>query len=85
MSRSVDEVELVVLAVVRGVVDADGLGLDGDTTLALQVHAVEHLLAHLPLLHGVRDLEDAIGQGRLPVVDVRDYGEVADVLETCHG
>ena len=84
VAGSVDEVELVLLAVLGVVVDADGLGLDGDAPLALQVHAVEHLLAHLPLGHRVGDLQDAVGQGRLPVVDVGDDGEVADVLEACH-
>ena len=84
VARGVDEVELVLLAVLGVVVDADGLGLDGDAPLALQVHAVEHLLAHVPLGDGVGHLQDAVGQGRLPVVDVGDDGEVADVFEACH-
>ena len=66
------------------VVDADGLGLDGDAPLALQVHAVEHLLAHVPLGDGVGHLQDAVGQRGLPVVDVGDDAEIADVVETCH-
>jgi hypothetical protein len=51
-------------------VDADGLGLDGDAPLALQVHAVEHLLAHVALGDGVGHLQDAVGQRRLPVVSI---------------
>ena len=84
VARSVDEVELVLLAVVRLVVDPHGLGLDGDAALALQVHAVEHLLAHLPLGDRVGDLKDAVGQRRLAVVDVGDDGEIADMLEARH-
>ena len=80
----VDEVQLVGLAVAGGVEDADGLGLDGDPALALEVHGVEQLGAHRPGVDGVRDLEDAIGQRRLAVVDVGDDREVADVGEIGH-
>ena len=34
--------------------------------LALEVHRVEHLLAHLPPGDGTGDLEEAVGQGDLP-------------------
>jgi curli biogenesis system outer membrane secretion channel CsgG len=45
----VHQVELVGLAVLRGVVEAHGLGLDGDPALALDVHVIKDLLAHLAL------------------------------------
>ena len=73
----VDEVEAVHLAVARGVLQAHRAGLDGDALLALQVHRVEHLARHLARLDGVRQLQDAVGQRRLPVVDVGDDAEVA--------
>ena len=75
MARRVDQVELVALPV-----DADGLGLDRDPALALELHRVEHLLAHLAARDGVGELEDAVGQRRLPMVDVRDDREVADAV-----
>jgi hypothetical protein len=78
--RGVDEVELVLLALVLPE-DADRLGLDGDAALALELHRVEQLLAHLARRDGVGHLEDAIGERRLAVVDVRDDREVADVVE----
>ena len=70
----VDQVQLVALPR-----DAHGLRLDRDPALALEVHRVEHLRAHLALRDGVRQLEDAVGERRLAVVDVRDDREVADV------
>src|SRR2546428_7313815 len=73
MAGRVDEVELVALPL-----DAHRLRLDRDAALALQVHRVEHLLAHVTTGDGVRELEDAIGQGRFPMVDVGDDREVAD-------
>ena len=60
-------------------VDAHGLRLDRDPALALEVHRVEHLRAHLAAGDGVGQLEDAVGQRRLAVVDVGDDREVADV------
>ena len=77
--RRVDEVEHVLLAVVRRVVEADGMRLDRDAALALEVHRVEHLRLHLARLQGAGDFEEAIGQRRLAVVDVRDDREIADV------
>ena len=40
----VDQIEDVILAVVRPVVEAHGLRLDGDAALVLDVHIVENLL-----------------------------------------
>ena len=75
----VDEVELVGLAVAGGVEDAHRLGLDRDPALALELHRVEQLGAHEPRVDRLGQLEDAIGQRRLAVVDVGDDREVADV------
>src|SRR4029078_10573734 len=84
MSGGVDQVELVDAIIGRLEHDADGLGLDRDPPLALEVHRVQHLLAHLPLGHRLRDLQDAVGQRPLAVVDVGDDREVANPGES-HG
>ncbi len=76
VARSVDQVQEVVAPA-----NADRLGLDRDPALALQVHGVEKLLAHLALGDGAGQLEDAIGERRLAVVDVRDDREVADPIQ----
>ena len=75
----VDQVEAVELAVLGGVLHADRLGLDRDAALALEVHRVEQLRAVVAGVDRAGDLEDAIGQRRLPMVDVGDDREVADV------
>ena len=69
----VDQVQLIALPG-----DAHRLGLDRDPALALEIHRIEQLLAHVAVGDRVRELENAIGQGRFPVVDVGDDGEVAD-------
>ena len=73
----VDHVERVGLVAHRPR-HAHRLGLDGDAPLALDVHPVQVLVAHLPLGDHPGELQHAVGQGRLPVVDVRDDAEVAD-------
>src|SRR2546422_6385128 len=46
----------------------------------LQVHRVEHLLSHQALVQRARELDQAVGQGRLPMVDMGHNTEVADVI-----
>ena len=52
--------------------------LDGDAALALEIHRVEDLRFHLARLQRAGHLEEAVGQRRLAVIDVRDDREVAD-------
>jgi hypothetical protein len=49
MARRVDQVERVGLAILGLVDQADGLRLDGDAALALDIHRIEHLLLHFAL------------------------------------
>src|SRR5690606_23320141 len=60
------------------------LRLDGDATLALDGVVVEDLRMHLALLQTTAQLDEAIGQGRLAVVDEGNDAEVSDVILT-HG
>src|SRR5256885_7525128 len=62
------------------VVHAHRVELDRDAPLTLQVHRVEHLLPHQALIQRARELDEAVGQGGLPVVDVGYDAEVADVI-----
>ena len=71
----VDQVELVALPL-----HPHGLRLDRDAPLALEVHRVEDLRAHIAVGDGVRELEDPVGQGGFPVVDVGDDREVANAV-----
>ena len=52
-----------------------------DAALALEVERVEDLRLHLPLLQGASGLDQTVGERRLPVIDVGDDAEVADVVE----
>ena len=80
--RGVDEVQddLLVGAVLPAhrPRQPDVLRLDRDAALALDVHAVEVLRAHVPSLDHPGELQHAVGQGGLAVVDVGDDAEVPD-------
>ena len=77
MPRRVDQVQHVLLPVVGVVGQPDGVRLDRDAALALEVHRVEDLRFHLARLERARDLEKPVGERRLAVIDMGDDGEVA--------
>ncbi len=79
------QVELVQLAVARGVMHAHGVRLDGDAALPLQVHGVEHLRLHLARRQRSRQLQQPVRQRALPMIDMGDDGKVADVLNVHRG
>ena len=82
VSRSVYQVEYVVFSVGRLVVHLNGMALDGDAALTLQIHIVEHL----PLgdLNGLRLFQQAVGQRRLSMVDVGDDTKIPNVAYRVH-
>jgi len=81
MAGGVDQIQLVQIAIAGAVMEADGVRLDGNASLALQIHRVEHLGGHFPQRKRAGDLQHTVGQGGLAVVNVSDYREVANV--TC--
>ncbi len=79
VAGGIDEIELVDLPVFRLVRQRNGLGFDGNAALALDRIRVEHLRLHLTRLQTAAQLNDAVGERGLAVIDVGDDGEVADV------
>ena len=77
MSRSINEIQHVFLPIFL-VLHLDGMALDGDASLFLQVHIVEHL----PFgdLDGVGVFQQSICQGRLTMVYMCDDAEITYVL-----
>jgi len=56
---------------------AHGLELDGNAFFALEIHRIEELGLHVSLVDGAGELEHAIGQGRLTMVDMRDDTKIS--------
>src|SRR5262249_55536165 len=76
--RGVDEVQDVVLPLQSHV-----LRLDRDPALALEVHRVEVLLAHVARVDRAAQLEDPVSQGGFAMVDVREQAGGTKALERC--
>src|SRR5690349_8748740 len=64
---------------------ANVLRLDRDTALALDVHPVEVLGAHRPLVDDAGELQHPVGQRGLAVVDVSDDAEVPNLRRRGEG
>ena len=79
VARRIDQVELICLAIVGVIGDANGIGLDRDAALALDIHGIEQLRLHIALVDGMGKLEDTVTDRGLAMVDVRNNREVADV------
>src|SRR6185437_7340438 len=80
VARRVDEVQFIDLAVARRVRQRHRARLDGDAALTLDRIVVQHLRFHFALAEATANLDDAVGQRGLAVIDVGDDGEVADLL-----
>ena len=78
VAGGVDEVQHVLAAVRAGPRQPDRLALDRDAALALDVHPVQVLGAHLPVADHAGQLQHPVGQRGLAVVDMGDHAEVAD-------
>ena len=81
MPGGVDEVQLVALAVLLGrVIKSDRLGLDGDAAFPLEFEGIEHLVLHLAGFEAAANLDEAIGERGLAVIDVGDDRKIACAL-----
>ena len=79
MTRRVDEVEVIQLAIVGTIVDANRLAFNRDAALALDIHGVEQLLFHIALGNRLRHFKNAVGKRRFAMVDMGDDGEIPDM------
>ena len=73
----VDQVQLISLAIQRGVHHPDRVRLDGDAALPLQIHGVQHLRLHLARSQRSGQFQQAVRQRGFAMVDMRDDREVA--------
>ena len=80
MAGRVEQIEQIRLAVPRFVLHRNGMALDRDSALALQIHCVESLRLELSRAYGVGQLQYAVGERRLAVVDVCDNAEIPYVV-----
>lgn len=82
MSRSINEVEDIGLSVICLVLHLDGMALDGDTSLSLQIHVVEHLT--LSDLDGLCLLQQSVCQGTFTMVYMCNNTEISYFVDILH-
>ncbi len=80
MTRCIDEIQLVQLPVFCMVTHPHRIQLDRNAALAFQIHRVEDLLAHEPLVERPGELDKSVGKRRFAVVDVGDNAEITDMI-----
>ena len=83
----IDQIECVVLSVLRRVLHLDGVQLDRDPSFLLQVHVVEHLVDDkVALCDRAGQLQQAIRKRGFAMVDVRDDAEISKISHwICRG
>lgn len=84
MSGSINEVQLIGFTIPGLVVERYALGLDGDATLSLQLHGIQHLFFQLALGQPTADLDEAVRQGGFAMIDMSDDGEIANIRDVSH-
>ena len=78
VARGIDQVEDVALAICSGVLHPRRLELDRDAPFPLQLHVVEELLLHVADRDRAGFLQQPVGQGGFPMVDVGNDAEIAN-------
>ena len=85
VARRVHQVQRVDLAVLGLVLQPDGLRLDGDAALSLDIHGIEDLFGHLAVGQRAGRLDEAVGERRLAMVDMGDDREIPDRVDGMRG
>ena len=78
MSRSIDEIEGIGFAVCRNIWQGYSLAFNSDSALTFDIHIVEHLVLHFPLINDMGFFDESIGQCRFSMVNMCDDTEISD-------
>ena len=80
MTRGVNQIEVINLAVFCFVGQRSSLRLNRNPALTLNVHRVQHLRLHFARGQATTHVNDAVCERGFAVVDVGDDGEVTNVF-----
>ena len=61
----------------------NGVALDGDSSLTFKIHIIQSLLLQPSFIYSTSSLQQSVGQGTFPVVDVGNNAEITDILHRC--
>ena len=79
VSWSVDKIERIIFAILN-VIHLNGVALDGNATLSLQVHVIEHLILHFLAADGLGVFQQSVRQGAFTMVDMRYNAKISNIL-----
>ena len=80
----IDQVQQIRVPVLRRVIHRNGMALNRNALLALEIHRVQELILHPAQFHRFRMFEQTVGERRFPVVDVSDDTKVANIADLRH-
>src|SRR4030043_1901112 len=80
MTWRVNQVENILLSVFSMIGKGNGLTLDGDPPLALDVHIIQDLILEVSLINQPRILNETVCKGRFSVINVCDDAKVSYVF-----
>ena len=81
MPRRIDKVQLIQLAVARGIRQRHALRLNSNTAFAFDIHGIEHLGIHFALTETAAELDKTVRDGRLSMINMRYDRKIADMAE----
>ena len=73
MSGCINQIQHVRLPILCLVVQPHSVRFNGDATLALKIHIVQHLGRHIASGNRAGEFEQPIGERGFAMIDVRDY------------
>ena len=78
MAGGIDQIEQIILSILRTVHKRYRMSLDGDPAFTLEIHVVEQLVGHIAQRNGLRFFQNAIRQRGFSVVNMRNDTEIAN-------
>ena len=82
MTGGIDQIQGIGFSILRFVLHAYSLALNGDATFALQLHAVKNLVDHLSLLEDAGHFQNAICQSGLAVINMGNDAKIANLTQS---
>jgi hypothetical protein len=80
VTRSIDKIEIEDLTGSAYVGEHHSLAFDGNASLPFDLHVIKELVAKLPVINQAGVLNQTVGQGGFPVIDMGNNAEISNLL-----
>ena len=84
VARSINQIENIKLAVLRFIIQADGLCLNSNSALPFQLHIIQNLSFHFSLRQDACQFKNSVCQGRFSMVDMCNNTKIPDLIDVAH-